>query len=129
MGSVLSHIALTLREEVCAEQAVEINQDHNIHHDHGGEKVSTVVQPGIIVDDVPGEVELGAQTESGVGEEVGEFVDVVHGGSLISRQLQHQPQVQGDAVNLYKESDYSTSYIQLSVESVQETPDHQCMME
>jgi len=129
MHPVLSHIALTMREEVCTEQAVEINQDHNIHHHHGDEKVTAVVQPGVIVDNVPGEVELGAQTESNVGEEVGEFVDVVHGGGLSAGQLQHQPQVQGDTVDLYKESYHSAGYIQLSVEGVQETPDHQCMVE
>lgn len=91
MRPVLSHIALTPGEEVSAEQAVEINQDHDIHHHHGDEKVSTVVQPGVIVDDVPGEVELGAQTEHDVGEEVGKFVDVVHGGGLSTGQFQHQP--------------------------------------
>lgn len=82
MHPVLSHIALTVREEVGTEQAVEINEDHNIHRHHGDEKVSTMVQPGVIVDNVPGEVELGAQTESNVGEEVGEFVDLEHGGGL-----------------------------------------------
>jgi len=129
MHPVLSRIALTLREEVCTEQAVEINQDHNIHREHGDEKVSAMVHPGVIVDNVPGEVELGAQTESNVGEEVGEFVDVVHGGGLSAGQLQHQPEVQRDTVDLYKESYYSAGYIQLSVEGVQETPDHQGMVE
>lgn len=124
MHPVLSHRALTPGEEVSAEQAVEINQDHNIHHYYGGEKVSAVVQPVVIADDVPGEVELGAQTKRDVGEEVGEFVDVVHGGGLSARQLQQQPQVQGDAVNLHKESDNSAGHKQLSVEGVQETPDH-----
>ena len=93
MCPVLSRVALTPGEEVGAEQAVEINQDHDVHHDHGGEKESTVVQPGVVMDDVPGEVELCAQTKRDVGEEVGEFVDVVHGGGLSTRQLQHQPQV------------------------------------
>lgn len=76
------------------------------------------------MDDVPGEVELGAQTKRDVGEEVGKFVDVVHGGGLSTCQFKHQPQVQGNTVDLHKESDYSASYIQLSVEGVQETPDH-----
>lgn len=124
MCPVLSHRALTPGEEVSTEQAVEINHDHNIHHHHGDQKVSTVIQPGIIVDDVPGEVELCAQTKRDVGEEVGEFVDVVHGGGLSARQLQHQPHVQGDTVDLYKESHHSTGYIDLSVEGVQETPDY-----
>lgn len=88
-----------------------------------------MVQPGVVVDDVPGEVELCAQTKCDVGEEVGELVDVVRGGGLNSRQLQHQPQVQGDAVDLYKESYHSTGYIQLSVEGVEETSNHQCMMD
>ncbi len=124
MRAVVSHRALPPGEEVSTEQAVEINQDHNIHHHQGDEKVSAVVQPGVIVDDVPGEVELGAQTKRDVGEEVGEFVDVVQGGGLSARQLQHHPQVQGDAVDLHKESDDSAGYVQLSVEGVQETPDH-----
>lgn len=124
MRPVLSHGALPPGEEVGAEQAVEINQDHNIHHNDGDEKVSAVVQPGVVLDDVPGEVELGAQAKRDVGGDVGELVVVVRGGGLSARQLQHQPQVQGDAVHLYKESYDSTGYIQLSVEGVQETPDH-----
>lgn len=76
------------------------------------------------MDDVPGEVELGAQPKRYVGEEVDEFVDVVHGGGLSTRQFEHQPQVQSDTVDLHKESDYSAGYIQLSVEGVEETPDH-----
>lgn len=79
--------------------------------------------------DVPGEVELGAQAKCDVGEEVGELVDVVHAGGLSARQLQHQPQVQRDAVDLHKQSDHSAGNIQLSVEGVQETPDDQCMMD
>lgn len=121
---VLSRRALIPGEEVGAEQAVEVNQDHDIHHYHGGQKVSTVVQPGVVVDDVPGEVELCAQTKRDVGEEVGESVDVVHGGGLSTRQLQHQPHVQGHAVDLYKQSDHSAGYIQLCVEGVQKAPDH-----
>lgn len=76
------------------------------------------------MDDVPGEVKLGAQTERDVGEDVEEFVVVVHGGGLSSRQLQHQPQVQGDTVDLYEESYHSAGYIQLRVEGVQETRNH-----
>lgn len=129
MCPVLSYVALSLGEEVCTEQAVEINQDHNIHHCHASEEESTVVQPGVVVDDVPGEVELAAEAKHDVGEEVGELVNVVHGGGLSACQLQHQPHVQRDTVDLHKESDDSTGYIQLSVEGVHETPDHQHMME
>lgn len=129
MCPILCHITLVPGEEVCTEQAVEINQDHDIHQNHGDEEVTTAVQPGVVVDDVPGEVELGAQTKHDVGEEVGELVDVVHGRGLSARQLQHQPQVKGDAVDLHKESNYSTGNVQLSVEGVQETPDHQHVVE
>ena len=80
MCPILSHEFLTPGEEVSTEQTVEINKDHDIHHHHGDEEVSAVVQPGVVLVDVPGEVELGAQTKRDVGEEVGEFVDVVHGG-------------------------------------------------
>lgn len=76
------------------------------------------------MDDVPSEVELCAQAKNDVGKDVGIFVDVVHGGGLSACQLQHQPQMQGDAVDLHKESDDSAGYVQLSVETVQETPDH-----
>lgn len=129
MCPVLSHRLLIPGEEVSTEQAVEIDQDHNVHHHYGDEKATTVVQPGVIVDNVPGEVELGDQTKHDVGEQVGVFVDVVQGGGLNARQLQHQSQVQSDTVDLYEESYHSAGYIQLSVEGVQETPDHQCMME
>lgn len=74
-----------------------------------------MVQPGVILDDVPGEVELGAQTKHDVSEEVGKFVDVKHGGRLSTSQLQHQPQVKRDAVDFHKEGNHSTGYIQLSV--------------
>lgn len=124
MCAVLSHRVLPPGEEVRTEQAVEINQDHNIHHHHGDEKVSTVVQPGVIAEDVPGEVELCAQTKCDIGQEVGKLIDVVHGGGLSVCQLQQQPQVQGDAVDLHKQSYHSTGYIQLSVERVQETRGH-----
>lgn len=80
MCPVLSHRVLPPGEEVSTKQAVEINHDHNIHHYHGGEKVSTMVQPGVIVEDVPGEVELRAQTKCDVGQQVGKFIDPVHGG-------------------------------------------------
>lgn len=83
-----------------------------------------MLQRVVVLNDEPGEVELGAQTERDVGEEVDELVDVIGDGGLSARQLQHQPQVQGDAVHLHEEGDHSPSYVQLSVEGVQETPDH-----
>lgn len=67
MYPVRSHRALTPGEEVSTQQAVEIDQDHDIHYYHGEEKVSTVIQPGVIVHDVPGEVELCAQAKCDVG--------------------------------------------------------------
>lgn len=79
MCSVLSHQALTSREEVSAEEAVEINHHHDIHYHHSKEEASTMVQPGVIVDDVPGEVELCAQAKCDVGQNINEFVDVVKG--------------------------------------------------
>lgn len=89
MHPVLSQMALTPGEEVSTEQAVEVNQNHNIHHHYADEKVCRVVQPGVIGDKVPGEVELGAQTKRDVCKEVGEFVDLVNGGGLSTRQFQH----------------------------------------
>ena len=124
MSPVLSHVALTPREEVRTDQAVEINQDHDIHHHHAEEEVSTVVHPGVVVQDIPGEVQLGAHTKQDVGEEVDEFVDVEDGGRLSGGQFQHQPQVQRDTVDLHEEGDDGAGYVQLSEEGVQETPDH-----
>lgn len=74
--------------------------------------------------DVPGEVELCAQAKCDVGQQVGEFVDLVDGGGLALGQLQHQPQVEGDAVDLHEEGYDGTGYVQLSVQGVQETRDH-----
>lgn len=76
------------------------------------------------MDNKPSEVELGGEAKHNVGEQVGELVDVVQGGRLSTRQLQHQPQMQGDTVDLHKEGDYSTGYIELSVQGIQETPNH-----
>lgn len=92
-GPVLLLRAFPLREEVGAEQSVEINQHHDVHHHQGDQKVPAVFQPGVVVEDVPGEVELCAQAEQDVGQDVDELVDVVEGGGLSARQLQHQPQV------------------------------------
>lgn len=128
VSPVLPHVALTPREEISTDQAVEINQHHNIHRHHAEQEVPAVVHPGVIVQDVPGEVELGAQTKQDVGEEVGEFVDVVQGGGLSAGQFQQQPQVKRDTVHLHEESDDSAGDIQLSEERVRETPDHQHMM-
>lgn len=76
------------------------------------------------MDNKPSEVELGGEAKHNVGEQVGELVDVVQGGRLSTCQLQHQPQMQGDAVDLHKEGDYSAGYIELSVQGIQETPNH-----
>lgn len=83
-----------------------------------------MLQPGVVVEDVPGEVELCAQAEQHVGQQVDKFVDVVEGGVLSTRQLQHQPQVQGDAVDLHEQRDDGAGDVHLSVEAVQEAPDH-----
>lgn len=66
-----------------------------------------MVQPGVVSDNVPAKVGLRAQTEGDEGENIDEFVDVVHGGGLSTHQLQQQPQMQGDTVDLHKESHYS----------------------
>ncbi len=49
---------------------------------------------------------------------------MVRGGGLSACHLQQKPKVQGDTVDLYKESYDCTGHIQVSVEGVQETPDH-----
>lgn len=116
--------ALLPEEQVGAQQPVEINEHHDVHDHYGGQEVSAVVQPGVIVDDVPGEVELCAQAKCDVGQQVGKFVDLVGGGGLALGQLQHQPQVEGDAVDLHEEGYDGTGYVQLSVQGVQEARDH-----
>ena len=106
MYPVLFHrLFSTLGHEVSTDQAVEINQDHNIHHYHGEEEELPAVQLVVVGDDVPGEVGLGAQTKQGVGEDVEMFVDVEHARGVSVCQLQQQPQVEGDAVDLHEESD------------------------
>lgn len=90
---ILLFQAFPWREEVGTEQSVEINQNHDVHHHQGHQEVAAMVQPGVVLEDVPGEVELCAEAEQDVRQEVGEFVDVVEGGGLSARQLQHQPQV------------------------------------
>lgn len=93
MRPILLFQAFPRREEVGTEQSVEINQDHDVHHHQGDQEVAAVLQPGVVVEDVPGEVELCAEAEQHIRHEVGELVDVVEGGGLSARQLQHQPQV------------------------------------
>lgn len=93
MYTVLSHKVFFPRKEVSAKQTVEINKNHDIHHHDGGQKVSTVLQEGVVAGEVPGEVELSTQAKGDVGDHVDELVDVVQGRVLSTRQLQHQPQV------------------------------------
>lgn len=85
--------AFSRRAEVGAEQPVEIDQDHDVHHHQGHQETAAVLQPRVVVEDVPGEVELRAEAERDVGQEVDKFVDMVEGGGLSPRQFQHQPQV------------------------------------
>lgn len=125
---VLPCRALLPDEQIGAEQPAEISEDHDVHGHYAGQEVSAVIQPGVIVGEVPGEVELCAQAKCDVGQQVGEFVDLVDGGGLALGQLQHQPQVEGDAVDLHEEGYDGTGYVQLSVQGVQETRDHQNMM-
>lgn len=79
---VLLARALHPEEQISAQQPVEINHHYDVHDGHGGQKASAVDQPRVIVDDVPGEVELCAKAKWDVGQQVGKFVEVVDGGGL-----------------------------------------------
>lgn len=81
-----------------------------------------MLQAGVVAGEVPGEVELSTQAKGDIGDEVDKLVDVVQGRVLSTRQLQHQPQVQGYAVHLHEEGDHGPRDEQVSVEGVQETP-------
>lgn len=74
-------------EEVGSEQPVEVDEDHGVQESDGKEEVVAVVQPGVVVQDVPGDVELGAEAEGDVGEEVEELVGAVELRGLSSSQL------------------------------------------
>lgn len=119
---------LSMRKEVCAYQAVEVYNDHNIHDDHTKEKQLWILQCGVVVEDVPGEVGLCEQTEHDVCEDIDHFVDLKQRGGLSVGQLQQQPQVQRHTVDLHEECDHCPGDVDLSAERVHEAPDYQCMV-
>lgn len=128
MSSILRAIMLSMMEEVCAYQAVEVYKDHNIHDGHTEEEKLGIVQRGVVVDDVPGEVELCEQPEHHVREDVNHFVDLIQSSGLSVRQFQQQAQVQRHTVDLHEERHHCPGHIDLSAERVHETPEHQCMV-
>ena len=68
-------MSLLAREEVGTYQSVEVDQDHDVHEEHGDQEVACVVQPAVVLHDEPGEVKLGTEAEAHVGEEVEQLVD------------------------------------------------------
>lgn len=89
--AILCHAsALPAWEEVGTEQSVEVNQYHDVHEDHGGQEVARLIQPAEVVQDVPGDVELGTKAEAHVGEDVENLVGVVKRRVLGPCQLEHQ---------------------------------------
>lgn len=127
--AILCHgSALPAWEEVGTEQSVEVNQYHDVHEDHGGQEVARLIQPAEVVQDVPGDVELGAKAEAHVGEDVENLVGFEERRVLGPRQLEHQTCVQGDTVHLHQQGDDGTCHIVPREQSVQEAPKHQEMM-
>lgn len=68
VGSILCYVAPAPGVEVCPQQTVEVNQNHAVHHDHGNQEVAGVVEPGVVIHNVPGDVELGTKAKEDVGE-------------------------------------------------------------
>lgn len=58
MSPILCAITLSLIKEVRAQQSVEVYDDHNVHDHHANEEKLRMVQLGVVVNDVPSEVEL-----------------------------------------------------------------------
>lgn len=129
MSSILCAILLSMTKEVCAYQAVEVYKDHNIHDDHTKEKKMGIVQLGVVVDDVPGEVGLCEQTEHHVREDIDHLVDLIQRSGLSECQFQQQAQVQRHTVDLHEERDHCPGDVHLSAESVHETREYQCMVQ
>lgn len=53
-------------EEVRSQETVEIYEDHDVHQHHADQEKQAMVQPGVVGDDVPGEIELSPEPEAGV---------------------------------------------------------------
>lgn len=66
-----------LVEEVCSEEAVEIDENHNVHEHHGHQEVESMIQRRVVMDEVPGEVKLCSKPEGHVGHHVQQFVNGV----------------------------------------------------
>lgn len=123
-GAIVGRVGLGLGEEVGAEQTAKVDKDHQVHEHHGAEEIAGVVQTGVVPHNVRGEEGLGAQAEEDVGGKVEQPVEAIQPGSLSSRQLQHQPHVQEDAVNLHEESHHCTCHVASCHQGIQEGPDH-----
>lgn len=125
MCTILCHTrTLLARKEVSTEQSVEVNQYHDVHEDHCGHEVARVIQPAEVVQDVPGEVELGAEAEAHVGEDVEHLVGVEERSVLGSCQLEHQTCVKRHTVHLDQQGDDCTCHVVPCEQSVQEAPKH-----
>ncbi len=66
-----------LAEEVGSEEAVEIDENHDVHEHHGCQEVEGMIQRRVVVYEVPGEVKLCSKPEGHVGHHIEQFVDGV----------------------------------------------------
>lgn len=128
MISVLCIILLSMRKEVCAYQAVEVYTNHNIHDNHTEEKKLWTVQFGVVVEDVPGEVELCEESEHHISEDIDHFVDLIQGRGMSIGHFQQQTQVQSHTVDLHEERHHRPGHVDLSAQREHEAPDDQCMV-
>lgn len=83
VGAILLHVSPAPGEEVGAEKTIKVDQDHGVHEGHGNEEVASFVHPGVVLDDVIREVELCAEAEDDICEDVEELVDLVQRGRLL----------------------------------------------
>lgn len=59
MSPILYDVALCSGAKVSPKQSVEVDEDHGVHEDHGEQEVASMLQQGVVDDDVIGYVKLG----------------------------------------------------------------------
>lgn len=67
----------TLVEEVGSEEAVEIDENHDVHEHHGHQEVESMIQCRVVMDEVPGEVKLCSKPEGHVSHHIQQFINGV----------------------------------------------------
>lgn len=66
-----------LGEEICSQQTVEINEDHDVHEHHRRQEIPSKDQLREVHEDVPCQVGLRSQTKADVGCDVDKLINGV----------------------------------------------------